>query len=212
MKIGRPLLLLLGWLGVGAVIGGFFLPWVSIHVHEPELMRRLRQTTPFSGTMDGLTHDIGRIAIQVRRGAEVITGELPSLADLPQQVSGFRIPQIANQENTKAAMALAELLTQQRHDISRQSYAVYVLPGVALLCGVLLSIGRQWLPVTLGVAILCAAVALAGFWKALTFHTTTPVVTVLLGSGLWLSLWGYVGLVIAAGLLAVACVPAVRRP
>jgi len=176
------------------------MPWARIDLREPTLVKQVRGTLPASETLSGLTKDLGRITATIRRGAQSITGELPTLADIPKEVSGIQIPQLVNQKNAQTALALMELFTGKQERIGLKSYAVYLLPGIALLCGLLLTfLGRQRL-VPWGVAGLCGAMAGVGFWKLLTTNTQALLVAITIGPGLWLSLWAYVGLAIAAGL------------
>ena len=190
----------LAWVSVAGALVGFFLPWARIDVREPELVKQLREQAPLHGALDDLTQGLGRVAVKVRRGTQTITGDLPALSDLPKHVSGAQIPQIANQKNAQVAIALVELFTTTRQDIGLKSYAVYLLPGIALLCGLLLTFLGRRLDVAIGIAILCAAIAGAGFWKLLTANTQVLFVAITIGPGLWLSLWAYVGLAVAAGL------------
>ena len=148
--------------------------------------------------MDGLSKKIGRVAVTLKRGTETLTGELPSLSELPRQVSGVQIPQLANQRNSQVAIALAELFTNTRQRIGLESYAVYLVPGLAVLCALLLSAVGRHPSVTILVGLMCAAIAGVGFWKLLTTNTRTLFVAITIGRGLWLSLWAYVGLAAAA--------------
>ena len=76
---------------------------------------------------------------------------------------------------------------------------MYLVPGIALVCGVLLTLlGRA--PVAAGIALVCGAVAGVGFWTLLTTNTSTLFVAITIGQGLWLSLWGYVGLALSGAL------------
>lgn len=203
MRHAARLVTVLIWCNVAATVAGVFLPWASMDVHEPTLMKQLRQTAPLQEHVKGLTHGVGRIAVQIRRGTETITGDLPSLSDIPHQVSGLQIPQLANQRNAQVAVALMELLTNERQYVGLKSYAVYLVPGLALCCGVLLIVLGRLVAVDLGVAILCAMVAGAGFWKLLTTNTQTLFIAITIGPGLWLSLWAYVGLALC-GVMQVA--------
>ena len=154
--------------------------------------------------MSGLTKKIGRVAVEVRRGTETITGDLPTLSDIPQQVSGAQIPQMANQKNAKVATSLLELLTRERQQIGLKSYAVYLVPGIALLCGLLLTVVGQRTAVAVGIAAVSLGIAGTGFWKLLTTNTQALFVAIRIGPGLWISLWAYVALALAAGLRAFA--------
>lgn len=198
--------LLVGLVGMSVVAAlvGFVLPWAFIDVHEPGALTQLRQTVPFDDTVRGLTSDLGRIAVKIRRGAETVTGELPSLSDIPTQVSGIRVPRLANQEKAQVVLALVELLTGQRQHIGLKSYAVYLLPGLALACGLLLlGLGGRQPAVGIGVGLVCAAIAGGGFWKLLTTDTQTLFIAITIGQGLWLSLWAYAGLAVSAALSVV---------
>ena len=192
------------WLSVGATLIGFVLPWAKIDVREPALMKQLRATVPLHDRVGELARGVSRVAVKIRRGAETITGDLPTLSDIPRQVSGVQIPQMANQEHAQVAMAVVELLTNTRQHLGAKSYAVYLLPGLALLCAMLLTGLRNRVPVAVGIALVCAAIAGAGFRKLLTTNTTTLFVAVTIGEGLWLSLWGYVGLAASAAGLALS--------
>jgi len=52
------------------------------------------------------------------------------------------------------------------------------------------------------VGIVCLVVAGGGFWKLLTTKTETLLVAITIEQGLWLSLWAYVGIGLAALVLA----------
>ena len=193
------------WASAILAVVAFFLPWAHIDVSEPELVHQVRRTVQEQGLMDTLSKKIGRVAVTVRRGAETFTGELPSLSDLPRQVSGIQIPQLANQQHSQVVIALVELFTNTRQHIGLKSYAVYLVPGLALLCGVVFTCwSRRAVAVSGGIALLCAGIAGAGFWKLLTTNTRTLFVAITIGRGLWLSLWAYVGLAAAAGLSLIA--------
>ena len=200
----RRLVQLVTWASVAAVVAAFFLPWARIDLREPEVLRQVRRTAEEQGLLSGLMDKVGKVTVEVRRGAETVTGELPSLADIPKEVSGVQIPQMAHQENAQVALALLELLTNTRQHVGLKSYAVYLVPGLAILCGVLLTVLGRVRAAALGVAALCALVAGVGFWKLLTTNTSTLFIAITIGPGLWLSLWGYVGLSVAALGTAVA--------
>ena len=196
----RRLVVVLAWLSVSATIIAFFLPWASIDLREPELIHQVRETAQEQGLLGGLAKKLGRVTVEIRRGAETITGDLPTLSDIPRQVSGVQIPRMANQPNAKVALALIERLTNQHQHVGFKSYAVYLVPGIALLCGVLLTCLGSVVAVAGGIAIICLGIAGVGFWNLLTTNTETLFVAITIGPGLWISLWAYVGLALAAGL------------
>lgn len=203
------------WMGLAglsavAALVGFFLPWASLDLREPGVVKKLESMVGDvggKGILDKVAKGLGRITATVRRGTQTVTGRLPSFDEIPKQVSGVQIPQIANQEHAQVAIALLELFTNTRQHIGVKSYAVYLVPGIALLCGLLLMAAGGRLPVSLGVALVCALIAAVGFWKVLTTDTSALLLTVTIGAGIWLSLWAYVGLALAALARAFAPTP-----
>jgi len=196
------------WSGVALAAVGFTLPWVIVDVKEHDVTRPINQLTrgtPFEGLSGKLTEKIGRVTIQVQRGAELITGELPDLSTIPSRISGAQVPQLAHREDTKTVLALVELLTGQEA-LGVKSYAVYLLPGLALLFGLLITFTRRLRLVCGGLGLVALAIAGAGYWKLATTHVDSFVAAVTFGQGLWLSLWAYVIVGLAA--VALTVVPA----
>jgi len=201
-----PLLLAVAWLSVGAALAGFVRPWAILEVKYRKVTGAVGhavQGTPLEALAGKLSQELGRVVVSVKRGAETVTGELPDLSKVPDEVSGIQIPRLANQRDAKVVLALAEMLTGQR-ELGAKSYAVYLVPGLALLWGLLLTAAGRTRAVCLLIAVLCFGAAGVGFWKLLTAETDTLLVGIVIGPGLWMSLWAYVGLgVSAAGLAAV---------
>ena len=193
------------WIGVVGAGIGFVLPWATLDVRTSRLTGQLGRALGGTG-LEGLTRQLGgkisRVTLQFKRGAETITGDLPDLSNIPKQVNGPDIPQVINRRDNAVAIALAEMLTGQG-DIGKKSYAVYLVPGLALLLAALVT-GLQRVPlVCWGSAALSAAVAGAGFWKLLTTNTQSLLIAITIGPGLWLSLWAYAGMAASSTLLGV---------
>lgn len=193
------------WISVAASVIGFVLPWATLDVKAARLPGQLGQALPgadLQALAGKLTSKIGRVTIQFKRGTETIAGELlPDLATIPASVSGFEIPQLANRQDAKVAIAFAEMFAGQR-GLGAKSYAVYLVPGLALLVGVLVTLARRLRVVCGGIGGACLAIAGLGLWKLLTMKPDALLAAVTLGPGLWLSVWAYVGLGICAILLA----------
>ena len=205
MKKFRPAMLVVAWGCAVLAVCAFTMPWVHLDVHEPTMLKQVRQAVPLQGTLKGLTHGLSRIAVKIKRGAETVTGDinLGSLQNLPREITGAQIPQLANSSQAQLALVVMQMMTGTASDIGRQSYAVYLLPGLAVLAALLLTMLGRWRIAALSVAIVCALIAAVGFWNTLTAHTTTAFVTMRIGQGVWLSLWAYVGVALAAAGLAI---------
>lgn len=196
--------LAVAWLSVAGALVGFYQPWAMLDLREPALAKQLKDTAGLRAAMSGLEERLGRITVTIRRGAETIVGDLPSLADIPTEVSGAEIPRMIREERAQLALALAEIFTNARYHLGLKSHAVYLVPGVALLCGALLTLlGRRRPPIAWGVALFCGGISGAGFWALLTMKTHTHLVAITVGRGLWLSCWAYAGLAAAAVLFTI---------
>lgn len=205
----RTLVTWMSGLCAAAALAGFFLPWVRIDLREPAVVSSLRETAEGAGLLGTLGEGLSRVAVEIRRGTETLTGELPRLAELPRQVSGWQIPRAANQEQARLALALLELFTGRRQRLDEQSYAVYFVPGLAVLAALLLAnLGGQRLAAS-AVLLLCGAIAAVGFWKISTVRTDPFLSAIAIGPGLWLSLGAYAGLALTAS-MSLAVGPARR--
>lgn len=197
----RRLLLGVAWISMAAAVVGFVLPWATIRLDTSAA--HLEEAARASGLLDRLAQGFGKVTVTIQRGTETITGELPSLSDIPTQVSGAQIPQMVQGERAQVAIALFELFTQQRHHLGLKSYAVYALPGLALAFGLLLTRFGDRRAVAVGVAAGSAVIAGLGLWKLLTVNTDALFVAIAIGPGLWVSIGAYVGLAVAGGLCAI---------
>ena len=191
----RVIALFVVWLSVGMAWAGFVMPWAQIDWREPGAQSALGI----------LSNQVGRVTAEVRRGAEYITGPLPSLQDIPKEVSGVEVPRLANRSDAKVALALVELLTNQRRDIGRKSYAVYLVPGLAALFAILLTLWGRARLIAPAIALACLAIAAGGSWKLLTTDTSHLLIAITIGPGLWLSMAAYAAL--ALGALAHLTIP-----
>ena len=198
----RHVSLVVGWLGVVLVITAFFLPWVHIEVTEPTLLKQVRQALPGESLLGDVTKRLSRVAVEIRRGAELIAGDVPSLSELPHTITGADIPRLANERKTKATMALLELLTRSPQHVGAKSQAVYLLPGLALLSGILLTLAGRRRAVALGIAGACCAIAGVGAWQLSTIQLPHEVVRVTIARGLPLSFAGYALLAASAAAIA----------
>ena len=147
----------LAWLSAVVAVVGFLQPWAHLKVKEIPLQ--------------GIDKRLGRVTVMFKQG-------------VPQQVSGIEIPRMANREDAKLAAALLELVTKTRQDVGLKSYAVYLMPGLALLGALMLTAFGHRTPSALGVLAVSSLIAGYGFWKLLTIDTNTLLIAITIGRGL----------------------------
>lgn len=212
--LGRMVVVLAVWCSMAGAVVGFFLPWATLDVKYRDLaapLDRAIQGTPLEGVAGTLTKGLGRVVVKVKRGAETVTGQLPDLATIPREVRGFDVPRLANRQDSQIVLALAEMLTGERQ-LGAKSYAVYAVPGLALLLGLVMTAACRVRTACLAAGVAGLAVAGIGLWKLLTTNTQTLLVAITIGPGLWLSVWAYAGLGVSAVALAWLAQPRAARP
>jgi hypothetical protein len=207
----RALGLLGVWVSVAGSLVGFVRPWASIDLAHRGTLGVLEEAagdTPLQDLLSSLSKRVGKIVVSVKQGAETITGELPDLSSIPTVISGADIPRLANRQDAQVVLALAEMWTGQR-EFGAKSLLVYLVPGLAVLCGTLVTALRRVRVVCAVVGGLCAAVAGAAWWKLSSTPPETLVVAITIEQGLWMTCWSYAGLGLSS--LLVACTGARPR-
>lgn len=180
-----------------AVIVGFWFPWAYFSFRQPALAQVFGNTSG-EESLRQLAPGLGRVTLKIRRHGQTIVSDVPSLNDLPKQISGADLPRLVREQKTQVALALLEFITGKPQDVERNVWAVYLIPGIALGFGMLLLIWSRRRSITVLVGLLSAAMAGGGFWKLLTFTSSSRFVTTTIGPGLWMSIAAYVGLSIAS--------------
>ena len=189
---------ILVWLSAAITLIAFSMPWISLGPrpsHPSKPVRQESKAPPRPSANLQLSPEFSRVLKNVSRD---IARTADTMVKLRIRITGAQIPRMANQEQTKAALDLMERMTKKRQNLGLKSYAVYLVPGLALLCaGTLIRRGRRkW--VAAAVAVICAGIALGGGIELLIVGAQQTLNGVRLESGLWLSLLGYAGLAVAA--------------
>ncbi|MBM3250448.1 MAG: hypothetical protein FJZ09_06410 [Candidatus Omnitrophica bacterium] len=115
-----------------------------------------------------------------------------------ESISGFRIPIIANSEESKMMIDIIMAYDPDAKDPSKRSYLVWLYPTLALMI-LFFSLAfprNSW--VNLGCGILAALVFGFGMYKVMNADTNrTQFMTLTVGPGVWVTLWGYLAIGIA---------------
>ena len=188
------------WWGASLAVRGFVRPWVSIRLKSEavgEAVGRVSQDAQMRALAEKLAKHVGRISIQVRQGDRMVGGDLPDITTLPRQMSGYDIPRLLHRSDMQGLVSLAELLLKQ-HDIALKSYAVYLVPGLALLFAVLLTVASQSRGLCLGLALASAAIVATLWWRLSTLRAETPLLRLVIEGGLWQSVVAYGGVGLSA--------------
>jgi hypothetical protein len=185
----RRLALGLVWISVAAAAGGFFLPWATVTIPGAELAA-LAEAIPG-----------GDVTLEIRRNGRAARASLSDVIGAPRTVRGVDIPWLARQEEAAVASALLGVFTNSRHDLAANGVLVVLVPVVAGIAGVFLTVGRRAMGPA-AIALLCAAAAGLGLAKVSALERMEPL-AITIGEGALLSILAYGGLAVAAGWLSV---------
>ena len=121
----------------------------------------------------------------------VLTGEqLP----LMQRISGFQVPILANRQDSKLMITLIQLFNPGVQDADKKSYLIWGIPLLGLVIAIANYIwGRnKWFNLAIAVSgIMIFAIAVQ---KLITADLDKMVMNVNIAPGLWLTLFGYLGI------------------
>ena len=176
---------------VGSIVVSFFLPWIGLESgrsttsHNPGAQSMKRPVSHQRAFQ--VNPELRRIFKEADDGFKHAARDL---SRFPQTISGIQILRLANARASKSALDLLERVTgTPQQPIGLQSSLVYLVPGLALLIGVLAERygANRWL--LRGLSALCLAVAMVGCWKLIVADAQLPTIT--FAYGLWWSMAAY---------------------
>ena len=172
---------------MAAAVIGFVLPWVRLEVRTTKFQKPgARQSAPEKSNKPS-SWPTRQPAAPDPKAAKPHSSD--KWLERPRQFSGLQIPHIANQEASRTLMQLAETLSGRKEYYGAKSYAVYLVPGIALLFGWLLLTSANK-NVTLGVLALGPLIAAVAVWKLLTIDPGEYAKVAIL-PGLWICIATY---------------------
>lgn len=128
---------------------------------------------------------------QVGTITKILTGKRQATVEA---ISGFRMPLLANSEDARLIISVARTFYPDVTAIDKKSYLVWLFPIVALIIlGIALNAENNKL-----INLIFGAIGIAVFVLAVYKISTTDldrlVLQMKIGTGLWMSLWGYLGI------------------
>ena len=119
-------------------------------------------------------------------------------------VSGFGIPRMANSDDSRLAISVIKIFNPDVKDAHKKSYLVWFAPILAIAAAFALAAfgNNKWVSLVIGAV--CALVFVLGVYKIASTDMNKLVLNVKIGVGLWLTLYGYLGIGLAgvAGFIA----------
>jgi len=123
--------------------------------------------------------------------SQIIVGQQ---AVFGRNISAYDVPVLANGPDSRLIISIIKIFKPQITDADKKSYLIWGVPVLALLL-LLLSLifaGNRW--VNLAIGIIGVVIFAVGAYKINAINLNKLALPVRIGSGLWMSLWGYLGM------------------
>lgn len=127
--------------------------------------------------------------------AKVLTGKRQ--AEIAS-ISGFAVPQLANGPDARLMLSIIKIFNPGVTDADKKSWLIWGVPLFAIaifLLGLFIADNRWF---NLAVAVIGILIFLVGVYKINTTDLNKLVLNAKIGMGVWLTLYGYLGLGITA--------------
>lgn len=125
------------------------------------------------------------------RLTEFLTGKSQATA---LSVSGFNIPILANRSDSRLMISVIKIFNPDITNADKKSWLVWLVPVLAVILFLFsfFIADNRWFNLIL--AILGVMIFVLGFYKIATTDLDKVVLNLRIGLGVWLTLWGYLGL------------------
>ena len=133
--------------------------------------------------------DVG--SAQVGFISKVLTGKKQESL---QKISAYQVPIMANGPDARLIISIIKIFNPSVTDADKKSYLILGIPIFAIIIlGLLTKMkNKKWLYLAFGV--IGIAIFAVGSFKIKTTDLDKLVLQIKMGPGLWLTLWGYLGI------------------
>ena len=108
------------------------------------------------------------------------------------------VPGLVNNKSSKMALVIAEIMFKSVEGLDWKSYAVYLMPVLAVLCVLLAGAGLKYPITVIAMTVLSRAVSGLGLYNLYTTDLSSMIVKIKIGYGMWNSLYAF-GAIAAVG-------------
>lgn len=159
------------------VITAFFQPWVEVE------------------SFQGGNIQIGNIKIANIPKINIGKDEL-----FNRSISGYDVPVLANGPDARLIISIIKIFKPDVTDVGRKSYLVWTIPGLAALIFVLSIILAENKLANLIIGLAGGLIFMLAAYKISTVNLDKVVIAVRISSGIWMTIWGYLGMGLASAL------------
>jgi len=123
---------------------------------------------------------------------KILTGKKQATIDA---ISAYDVPVLANSDESRFMMSVIKIFQPNIENADKKSYLIWAVPLLAIIIFLLSCVllpGNRWLSLIFG--IIGIAIFAFGYYKITTTDLDKLVLTITIGIGVWLTLWGYLGI------------------
>ncbi len=164
------------------IVVAFFMPWAKVATSVTGISKEVTSTvedTPLAGKV------VGKIS--------AITDAIAGLGDveIKTTVRGSQVPALVNNQTSKVALSLAQVMFKSAEGIDKKSYLVYLLPLLGIACAALAVIGLKNKLFVGVMLVISGAVSIGGLYNLYTMDIGSQAVKISIEDGLWYTMYAF---------------------
>ena len=164
------------------IVVAFFMPWAKVATSVTGISKEVTSTvedTPLAGKV------VGKIS--------AITDAIAGLGDveIKTTVRGSQVPALVNNQTSKVALSLAQVMFKSAEGIDKKSYLVYLLPLLGIACAALAVIGVKNKLFVGVMLVISGAVSIGGLYNLYTMDIGSQAVKISIEDGLWYTMYAF---------------------
>jgi len=170
------------------IVMSFFQPWAKINASVTGISTEL---TKSANTTLGKTSFGGKFIRQLNNITNSI-GKIGNV-ELKSTVRGNNIPMLANNQTSKTALSLVQVLFKSKgtENLGTKSYLVYLLPLSGILCAILALLALKHRVYLLIMGAISGIISIGGLYNLYTMDVVSPVVKITIENGLWNTMYAF---------------------
>ena len=169
------------------IIKSFFLPWALASTSVGRVSGQVHRSINDSF---GSLPFVGKVMAGIKETSGVVQ-ELGADIDINTVVSGYNIPRMVNNKSSKIALSFAQSFFGDVKGLDKKSMLVYLMPLLAVVCIMLAIAAMRYKISILLMLIISGAISIGGFYTLNTMNLSNELVDIVIGKGLWRTMYGY---------------------
>lgn len=169
------------------IITSFFMPWAHARTSVGRVSSHVNRSI---GDSFSALPFVDNIVASIKDTTDVMR-DLGADVDISTVVSGYNIPRMINDKSSKIALSFAESFFGTVKDLDKKSMLVYLMPIFAIVCVMLSIAGMRYKLSVILMLLLSGGISVGGLYVLKTMNLSNELVDIVIGKGLWRTMYGY---------------------